>query len=525
MLMTKKQCLLFLVTFRNLLIVNLKLKSCTHSSNLLEFIKKRDVVESEWSAIYVSCWRDSCRPQQPKNSINVKFNEWQTLLVSRGQHHQFLVIILKNWLCVLLLWTAKNMWWSERLGICLSCHDTAVAITEVEGIVVRHVDPSRVHVKNNGQCSCCGKYWKWLSFDLSPFFFDLPLFLFCFGLLLNSVFLNTKKQTVIQWTKWTKWTSFITKNRRNNQHESRVSFCFVFLFLLFWVTVLDSSSSPLDSSNSACSGSSLFAFFDSLSVSDFWSYNRVGVVTWECEGGVGGVSCFGFVSQVGQDQGKCDDGFGCCECRQVNEISFHNKHFKTRFVCICCEFWLKQQQSNNKNQTPQSNNNHKLLFCCFVYLCWFRWATNKTDSNSHTFWPNWIQLQNQAQHNKNRNTWQNSFESWVSSVFRVQKLFILVNKQGERGQHPWNLFTQLLFLFPKHSQNLLVVFCFRVAIKVCLLSFNNKKWKKTTNVILTLDFFLVFVTRYFCCFLCCFCSWICRIFFGCFNWGFNAFES
>jgi len=46
----------------------------------------------------------------------------------------------------------------KNLRICQKCHEASIHISKLEGIKIQHWDRSRVHVMENGSCSCGGYY-------------------------------------------------------------------------------------------------------------------------------------------------------------------------------------------------------------------------------------------------------------------------------------------------------------------------------------------------------------------------------
>ena len=92
--------------------------------------------------------------------IHAKLDEWQTLLHSRGISSSSLSFRHSEKLALAFAVVSgqQDVTIRKNLRICLPCHDAAVAITETEHIVIRHLDPSRAHVMRNGSCSCGGRF-------------------------------------------------------------------------------------------------------------------------------------------------------------------------------------------------------------------------------------------------------------------------------------------------------------------------------------------------------------------------------
>lgn len=92
--------------------------------------------------------------------IEAKLDEWSRLLAALGlstesikcRHSEKLA------LAYAVLRGQKDVNLRKNLRICSACHSASIALTSVEGIVIRHHDRSRVHVMRDGQCSCQSRY-------------------------------------------------------------------------------------------------------------------------------------------------------------------------------------------------------------------------------------------------------------------------------------------------------------------------------------------------------------------------------
>ena len=95
-----------------------------------------------------------------QDAIESKMKEWEVVLAARGvstlslvcQHSEKLA------LAYAVICGQRDITLRKNLRVCSVCHDASVALTSVEGVVVRHMDQKRVHVMRDGVCTCQGRY-------------------------------------------------------------------------------------------------------------------------------------------------------------------------------------------------------------------------------------------------------------------------------------------------------------------------------------------------------------------------------
>jgi len=93
-------------------------------------------------------------------NIQAKLDEWSLWLISQGvsvesiqcRHSEKLA------LASAVIANEKNIVLRKNLRVCSACHEASVQITKLEGITIHHWDRSRLHVMENGKCSCGGFY-------------------------------------------------------------------------------------------------------------------------------------------------------------------------------------------------------------------------------------------------------------------------------------------------------------------------------------------------------------------------------
>ena len=95
-----------------------------------------------------------------EQAINDKLRQWQHVLATRqvttssidGKHSEMLALAFA------VLCGENDITLDKNLRVCGACHAASVVLSEVEGVVIKHKDKSRVHVMKNGHCSCRGYY-------------------------------------------------------------------------------------------------------------------------------------------------------------------------------------------------------------------------------------------------------------------------------------------------------------------------------------------------------------------------------
>jgi pentatricopeptide repeat protein len=92
--------------------------------------------------------------------IEAKLNEWSRLLSMSGVNTESIMCrhSEKLALAYAVVQGEKDVTLQKNLRICSACHGASIALTSVEGIVIRHQDQSRVHIMRDGVCSCGGRY-------------------------------------------------------------------------------------------------------------------------------------------------------------------------------------------------------------------------------------------------------------------------------------------------------------------------------------------------------------------------------
>ena len=93
-------------------------------------------------------------------AINAKLDDWKRNLSACGvsstsvtcRHSEKLALAFA------VISGQKDITLKKNLRICSVCHCASIALTKIEGIVIRHLDQSRVHVMSDGMCSCGGRY-------------------------------------------------------------------------------------------------------------------------------------------------------------------------------------------------------------------------------------------------------------------------------------------------------------------------------------------------------------------------------
>eukprot|EP00300_Choanocystis_sp_HF-7_P002876 c12182_g1_i2.p2 GENE.c12182_g1_i2~~c12182_g1_i2.p2 ORF type:complete len:216 (+),score=49.90 c12182_g1_i2:961-1608(+) len=93
-------------------------------------------------------------------AIDAKLGEWETALARVGvsatsiacRHSEKLA------LAYAVLSGQKDVTLRKNLRVCAACHTASIALTQIEGIVIRHLDKSRAHIMSDGVCSCGGRY-------------------------------------------------------------------------------------------------------------------------------------------------------------------------------------------------------------------------------------------------------------------------------------------------------------------------------------------------------------------------------
>jgi pentatricopeptide repeat protein len=95
-----------------------------------------------------------------KEAIESKLDEWARVLSEREVSTESITCrhSEKLALAFAVLKGQKDISLRKNLRICPACHDASCAITTIEGIVIRHQDRSRVHIMQEGRCSCEGRY-------------------------------------------------------------------------------------------------------------------------------------------------------------------------------------------------------------------------------------------------------------------------------------------------------------------------------------------------------------------------------
>ena len=94
------------------------------------------------------------------DQINKKLDEWTIWLLSRGvsvesiqcRHSEKLA------LAYAVCENEKEITLRKNLRICTACHEASTQITLLEGIKIFHWDRNRVHIMEDGKCSCGGYF-------------------------------------------------------------------------------------------------------------------------------------------------------------------------------------------------------------------------------------------------------------------------------------------------------------------------------------------------------------------------------
>jgi pentatricopeptide repeat protein len=93
-------------------------------------------------------------------AIEAKLEEWTRILSTNGVSTESILCrhSEKLALAFAVVKGQKDITLRKNLRICSACHKASCAITSVEGVVIRHQDQSRVHIMQDGVCSCNGRY-------------------------------------------------------------------------------------------------------------------------------------------------------------------------------------------------------------------------------------------------------------------------------------------------------------------------------------------------------------------------------
>ena len=98
--------------------------------------------------------------KQAAGEIEHKLREWEVVLATRGVSTSSLVCqhSEKLALAYAVVRGQRDITLRKNLRICSACHDASVALTSIEGVVIRHIDHKRVHLMRGGVCTCEGRY-------------------------------------------------------------------------------------------------------------------------------------------------------------------------------------------------------------------------------------------------------------------------------------------------------------------------------------------------------------------------------